>query len=124
MQLNTAGKGLAAVFKPWKIPIIKELQSRPNMNSGQAYKFLQQRSRDLEDPELKRSRASVIFFLNDLVDEGIVEYTEKSGKGGYHRVYKMALTPEQLAHKCIAMFVAKLLEAFPEGSKTFMWPRP
>ncbi len=50
------------------------------MNSGQAYRYL------LDKPE-KRSRASVILFLNDMVDEGILEYEEKTGKGRYHRVY-------------------------------------
>ena len=33
------------------------------------------------------SRASVIFFLNDMVDDGILRYVSKTGKGGHHRVY-------------------------------------
>ena len=57
------------------------------MNSGQAHKYL------VDKPE-KKSRASVIFFLNDMVDEGILDYEEKSGKGGYHRVYYPTMTSE------------------------------
>ena len=33
------------------------------------------------------SRASVIFFLDDMVEEGFLGYTDKTGKGGHHRVY-------------------------------------
>ena len=29
------------------------------------------------------SRASIINFLNAIVDEGVLDYNEKSGKGGY-----------------------------------------
>ena len=34
------------------------------------------------------SRASVINFLNECVDEGYLGFDQTPGKGGYHRVYK------------------------------------
>jgi len=33
------------------------------------------------------SRASVINFLDSMVDDGILAYTETTGKGGYRRIY-------------------------------------
>lgn len=39
----------------------------------------------------KISRASIINFLNKMVDTGILSYTEQTGKGGYHRVYSTKL---------------------------------
>jgi len=34
------------------------------------------------------SRASIIFFLDDMVEAGLIGYTDKTGKGGHHRVYQ------------------------------------
>ncbi len=58
-----------------------------------------------------------------MIDAGLLEYTEDTGKGGYHRIYEMTLTREEFAYKLIDLFVNKLLEVFPEESKTFMWPK-
>ena len=33
------------------------------------------------------SRASIIFFLNDMVDDGVLGFREATGKGGRHRVF-------------------------------------
>ena len=54
------------------------LRVRTGLTSGKAYMFLQETG----DSELMKSRASVIFSLNDMVDDGILEYEEESGKGG------------------------------------------
>jgi predicted transcriptional regulator len=35
------------------------------------------------------SRATIIFSLNNLVDEGVLDYHEESGKGGMYKVYKL-----------------------------------
>lgn len=37
------------------------------------------------------SRASVIFFLDDRVDDGVLGFREATGKGGRHRVYFPAM---------------------------------
>ncbi len=34
------------------------------------------------------SRASVISFLNRMVEEGFLEYREATGKGGHKRIYR------------------------------------
>jgi len=124
MQLDTSGKGLAAFFKSWQAPLVDELFERP-LKSGEAHKFLE--DNDIRTGEKARgpvSRASAIFFLNDLVDIDLLDYSEGTGKGGHHRIYKMVLTREEFAHKITGLFVSKLLEVFPKESLTFLWPRP
>jgi len=37
------------------------------------------------------SRASITTFLDVMVEEGFLTYTQVTGKGGYHRLYKPAL---------------------------------
>jgi predicted transcriptional regulator len=33
------------------------------------------------------SKASVIFYLNRMVDEGVLGFRDATGKGGHHRIY-------------------------------------
>ena len=75
------------------------------MNSGRAHRYL------LDTPE-KMSRASVINSLNDMVDEGILEYEEKSGKGGYHRIYYPKMDREEFAVYITELIKEKLKELF------------
>lgn len=42
------------------------------------------------------SRASIINFLNAMVDLEVLGYTERTGKGGYHRVYRPLMTEMEL----------------------------
>ena len=37
------------------------------------------------------SRASVIFFLRDMAEEGVLRFEEVTGKGGHRRVYYPAM---------------------------------
>jgi hypothetical protein len=80
---------------------------RVGVSSGDAYRFLQ----GIPD---SKSRASAIFFLDDMVEEGILEYEEESGKGGYHRVYYPKMDREQFARYVVEKITLKLNEVFPE----------
>jgi len=124
MQLDTDKNGLVVFFKPWQVPLVDELFER-TLTSGQAQKFLE--DHDIRTTQRGRgpvSRASAIFFMNEMVDWGLLDYSEETGRGGYHRIYKMVLTREEFAHKITGLFVSKLLEVFPTESLTFLWPRP
>ncbi len=110
MIFNTNKDGLQTLFKPYQVLILEWIwalnkNKKVGAISGQAHKFLQ------ETPE-KKSRASVIFFLNDLVDEGILTYEEKSGKGGYHRVYYPKMNREEYSVYVNEQINAKLREVF------------
>jgi len=41
------------------------------------------------------SRASIINFCNAMVDEGILGFTEITGKGGHRRIYSSRMTEEE-----------------------------
>ena len=56
------------------------------------------------------NRASVIFFLNRLVDEGLLEWRDATGKGGHYRVYEMELSRQEFAKAVIDKFVRKFRE--------------
>jgi len=62
-----------------------------------------------------KSRASYIFFMNEMVEEGVLEYEEESGKGGYHKVYYPKMSREQFARYIVETITDKLNEVFPEA---------
>ena len=121
MKLNIKNNGLEALFKPWQVPLIHELFKRGSMNSGKAWTFLVEQNVMAKSKPRPISRASVINFLNDMVDNDLLDFSLKTGKGGHHRVYKMIFTREEFAHEIIEKFIRKIIEVFPEESKSFTW---
>ncbi len=124
MQLDTDKNGLEAIFRAWQVPLIEELFNR-KLISREAHEFLKELgiSTGGKGRGLSPSRASVINFLNELVDLGLLAYDTRTGKGGYYRIYKMTFTREEFNHELLARFVLTLQSIFPQESKTFMWPR-
>jgi hypothetical protein len=60
------------------------------------------------------SRASIINFLNAMVDEGVLNYREESGKGGYHRVYFPKLDEREFKKHIARKVITSLTRDFPE----------
>ena len=67
-------------------------------------------------PRRSISRASIINFMNDMVDEGLVEFHEITGKGGHRRIYSQkydeAGSKEFMAEK----IMSKMLETWPDAT--------
>ena len=111
MKFDTDKEGLHTLFRPYQALLLEHLweinrESRVGVNSRQAHRYM------LDKPE-KISRASVINFLNDMVDEGILNYEEKTGKGGYHRIYYPKMDREEFSFYVTKLIKKKLSEAFP-----------
>ncbi len=113
MKFDVSEKGLLTLFKPYQAALMEHIwklnnPGRVGITSGQAHNYLQ------DKPDSK-SRASVIFFLNDMVEEGVLDYEEESGKGGYHRVYYPKMNREQFGQYIVKTITDKLKEVFPEA---------
>jgi hypothetical protein len=50
-----------------------------------------------------------------MVEEGILDYEERTGKGGYHRVYYPKMNREQFAQHVVNTISGKLKEVFPKA---------
>ena len=110
MKFDTSEKGLLTLFKPYQAALLEHIwklneSARVGIVSSQAYEFLK------DHPDSK-SRAAVIFFLNEMVEEGVLEYEERTGKGGHHRVYYPKMNREQFAHYVVETITRKLAEIF------------
>lgn len=58
------------------------------------------------------SRASVINYLNSLVDTGLITYEEATGKGGIHRIYTLKGTPDDFKDTLRLLSAKQIGEAY------------
>jgi predicted transcriptional regulator len=111
IKLNTEKNGQNAVWKLHEIASIEELILHEDMTSGEVWSEV--RSKGVEI-----SRASVILFLNRLVESGLANYRSRSGKGGVHKVYALVdRTWADFNSSVIDKFLYKLWEIFPENDR-------
>ena len=68
-------------------------------------------------PEKAVSRASVIFFLNRMVDQGVLDYRTRTGKGGHHRIYYPLLDEWAYKKHLLKTIVESMMRDFPEEIK-------
>jgi predicted transcriptional regulator len=63
------------------------------------------------------SRASVIFFLNRMVDEGVLGFRDATGKGGHHRIYVPNLDEEGYKKYIVETLFKSVAKDFPDATK-------
>ncbi len=59
------------------------------------------------------SRASVIFFLNHRVDDGVLGFRDATSKGGHHRVYFAKLDEEGYRKYLLRTVIDSMMRDFP-----------
>ena len=68
-------------------------------------------------PDKSMSRASVIFFLNRMFDQGVLNFRTRTGKGGHHRIYYPLLDEKAYKKHLLKTIVESLMRDFPEETK-------
>jgi predicted transcriptional regulator len=63
------------------------------------------------------SRASVIFYLNRMVDEGVLGWRDATGKGGHHRIYVTKLDEGGYKRYVVRTLLESVLRDFPEETR-------
>ena len=111
---NPDNDGLAKVFKDWQEESVKciwEVGEQGGI-SREVHAKVNERlvGKDI-------SRASIIQFLNAMVDEGVLDYTERSGKGGYHRVYRPKLDEPSFKRYLAQVVISSLMKDYTQETK-------
>ncbi len=82
--------GLRSIFRPYQEAAMDVIWDSGGMwTTAEVYR----RVSDKMFPETI-SRASIINFLKKMAEEGYLTFVERTGKGGYHRVYTAATSKE------------------------------
>jgi len=111
MKLDTEESGLRKVFKVYEIVGLEYLFSvEEPVGSGKVWAWINAGSEWGQTPGNSISRASVINFLNRLVNEDLLTWKDATGKGGHHRLYKMVLSRQEFVKKVIEKFITALKE--------------
>ena len=63
------------------------------------------------------SRASIIFFLNDMVDDRVLGFREATGKGGHHRVYSSAMDEAGYRMYLLRTVIDSMMRDYPEETR-------
>lgn len=109
LVINLSKSGLSMLFKPYQYYLLEHIWENMDkdnpIGSGKAHAFIQ-------TTDDKKSRASVIFFLNDMVEEGVLGWHDRTGKGGHHKVYYPLMNQSQFWGHVTNHATAKLTEAY------------
>jgi len=98
MRLDLEGSGLRMMLLPWQVKAMRVVWARGAVDSRRVHEAL-------GETDHAMSRASVINFLNGMVDEGFLVYEEETGKGGWKRIWKPA--PSAVDEKAFRQRVAE-----------------
>jgi len=113
LQLDTGEEGLTMFYKGWQVEALRYLWSiHPEGANSRAVHENVNRALDGVI-----SRASVINYLNAMVDEGFLRYTETTGKGGHQRGYTVAYTEAEFKTRVAEIVITRLLDEYPLETK-------
>jgi predicted transcriptional regulator len=110
---NPEKEGLAKVLRDYQQEALKSVWK--NGEKGQTSREVHEYVSGKIDGSI--SRATIINFLAAMADETVLNYMERSGKGGYHRVYTARLNESEFKTYIAQTVIASLLKDYPEETK-------
>ena len=63
------------------------------------------------------SRASIIIIMNRLVDQGVLDYREGTGKGGHRKIYYPLMDEKGYLKYLLKTTVESMMRDFPEETR-------
>ena len=114
LKFDPEKKGLAKVLRDYQQEALKSVwkNSEKGLTTGEVFEYVNGKI----DGSI--SRASIINFLKAMADEGVLNYTERTGIGGIHRVYTPRLNESEFKIHVAQTMISSLLKDFPEETKT------
>ena len=113
MRMGLENTGFGMFYKPYQVEAINYLLSRgqEGANSRMVWVAVNKKL------PLPISRASIIISLNMMVNDGVLKFTEVTGKGGHHRVYTTYTSESGYKEYLARIVIEKLLMEYPDETK-------
>jgi len=115
LKIDTAEEDLRMILKNYQETALRYIW-RLEGEGASSHDVWVQVNEDLKG-ERTISRASIINFLNAMVDESVLNYTEITGKGGHRRIYSMRYDEAGLKQYVARLVIGNLLRDFPEETR-------
>ena len=113
LSLDSGKEGLAMFFKDYQVESLRYLWRIPPEGANSRAVWFNVN----ESLQGSISRASIINFLNDMVDESLLTYTETTGKGGHHRIYTIKYDETEFKQHIAGLIIGKLLKECPQETR-------
>ena len=114
LEFDTSQTGFNAVLKDWQLKAMQVVWGSPD---GANSRTVNQKVNQMLNGETI-SRASIINFLNDMKELGVLNGDDRTGKGGHHWVYKAAMDEARFKRFIASTLLESLMRNFPEETKT------
>jgi len=113
LVMKTSQEDLAMFFKDWQILVLHRLWNifPAGTNSRSVWTNVNESLRG------SISRTSIIIYLNHMVDEALLTYTETMSNGGRQRVYYMKYSETKFKQHIAGLIISKLLEEYPRETR-------
>jgi len=120
-KFETFREGLRTVWKEYHVLIMRYLWGLDEGEGAGSGKIWRNVNLILKKRDKSVSRASIIFFANDMVDYGVLKFRDRTGKGGHHRVYVPAFDETGFKEHLATEIIGKLMKEFPDETKASIW---
>jgi len=112
LTFDPAGERLAKVLRDYQIEALRIVWK--NGDDGAISKVVWQHTNKALEGIRTISRASIINFLNAMVDEGVLNFKEETCKGGTRRIYSPKLDKRGFKKHIAKTVITSLIRDFPE----------
>jgi hypothetical protein len=113
IEFDTSQTGFNAVLRPWQLKTMRVVWASPD---GANSRIVNQKVNLMMEGETI-SRASIINFLEDLREMGVISGKDETGKGGHRWVYHPKLDEAGFKMYIVEKMMASLMESFPEATR-------
>jgi predicted transcriptional regulator len=120
--LNLAEQGLRKVLKKYQILALRYLWEvgEQRANSRAVVEAVNEQLLDFD----KVSRASIILFLNKMVEQGVLGFRDATGKGGHQKQYYPLMYEKEYIKQVASTVIENLLKDFPEATRAVLEEYP
>jgi len=115
LTFDPAGEGLAKVLRDYQIEALRIVWTKGD--DGAISKEVWQHTNKVLKGIRTISRASIINFLNAMVEEGVLNYENETCKGGTRRIYTPKLDERGFKKHIANTVLTSLIKDFPEETK-------
>ncbi|MBA7629916.1 hypothetical protein ES703_37423 [subsurface metagenome] len=114
-KFNPAETGLRKTLKEYEEIALRHIWSigEEGAGSGKTWEHV---NKELDEGK-SISRASIINFLNRMVDEGVLGFRDATGKGGHHRIYITKLDERGYEKYIVRTLLESVAKDYPKETK-------
>ena len=114
IKLDSSSRGLGMILKDYQEEALRYLWK---VGEGSSSRYVWTNVNEGLAGRRTISRASVINFLNEMVEEGVLSYPETTGKVGHKRIYSTVLNEADFKEYVAKTVLGNLARDFPEATR-------